>query len=238
MTHSDPTPVVLAYDPILAIANLGNWNNFFNNATDPRHQPFEWSHQKLIAASGSRETEIHKPYTVSGFSNWIFSIYRQRKNPFALARGRIAEPRITEIRLKNLPAHHGWELLHDGTGGERHSLLASELALNGQILTGSPDLVFRERNTGTIVIVEIKASNAVLPSDAWPNLRGQLWAYSKLDKWRDSPKMLLVGEVWDETGTRCRAAYGWASTDRLLETQNSELFIAFRHQVEHRMLRL
>lgn len=233
----DSSPVILEYDSSLALANLNNWNDFLNITPESKYEPFDWSHQRLIGGSGSRRTELHNPYTVSGFANWIFSIYRRDRNPFALAVGKAAERRITQIRLQYIPRHHEWELIHDGTGEAKHALPASELALNGQILHGSPDLVFREKGTGRIVIVEIKASDAVLPRDGWPNLRAQLWAYSRLNEWRDSPGMLLVGEVWDERGTLCRGAYGWNAMDAELDKQNKELFIEYRKAVEHRMLR-
>jgi hypothetical protein len=234
----DSSPLILEYDADLALANLNNWNDFLNITTESQAEPFDWSHQRLLAGSGSRKTELHNPYTVSGFANWIFSIYRRDRSPFALAVGKEAERRITQIRLQHSNNHHDWDLLPDGTGEARHALPATELALNGQILHGSPDLVFRERRTGRIVIVEIKASDAVLPRDGWPNLRAQLWAYSRLNEWRDSPGMLLVGEVWNERGTRCRGTYGWNAMDGVLNNQNKELFIEYRKVVEHRMLRL
>jgi hypothetical protein len=47
---------------------------------------------------------------------------------------------------------------------------------------GKPDLVFREKRSGRILIVEIKATEADIYADGWPNLRAQLWAYSKIDQ--------------------------------------------------------
>lgn len=37
------------------------------------------------------------------------------------------------------------------------------------LVTGVPDLVFRERRSGKVLIVELKVSNASLPSDGWLN---------------------------------------------------------------------
>ena len=98
--------------------------------------------------------------------------------------------------------------------------------------------MFREKNTGKVLIVEIKASNAVIPRDGWPNLRAQLWAYSRLDEWRDSPGMLLVGEIWNENGSQRRGAFGWEAKEAELNRDNQELFNEYRKAVEHRMLRI
>lgn len=225
------------YDLGSTLANLKRWNGFLNIDQDPKREPFDWSHRRVMLGADLRSSELHNPYTVSGFSNWVFGIYRPKRNPYALAVGKSAESQITNIRLQ-LPKHDGWELLHDGTGEAKHSLPASSLSLNGQVLRGSPDLVFREKKTGKILILEIKATNARLPRDGWPNLRAQLWAYSKLNEWQDSPGMLLVGEVWNESGTRCRGTVGWDVSDAQLNQDNQELFNAYRKAVEHRMLRI
>ncbi len=46
---------------------------------------------------------------------------------------------------------------------------------------GRPDLVFKHKKTGEVLIVEIKVTDAEIPDGGWPNLRAQLWAYSLAD---------------------------------------------------------
>lgn len=78
-------------------------------------------------------------------------------------------------------------------------------------------------------MVEIKISEAPIPDGGWPNLRAQLWAYSKIDKWAQSSDILLVGEIWGSTeGLRLRRAMRWQPLD--LEEENIQLFELYRLQ--------
>jgi hypothetical protein len=86
----------------------------------------------------------------------------------------------------------------------RDPYLISSLEIDGRPLRASPDMVFQEvlpaggdtDKHARIIIVEIKCTNAEVPPRLWPNVRAQLWAYSKIDEFSDASEIILVGEVW------------------------------------------
>ena len=97
-------------------------------------------------------------------------------------------------------------------------------------MRGDPDLVFQNENDGGIVIVERKTSHREIPSDGWPNLRAQLWAYGKIDEYAGTPGITLVGEVWGyaigmhDGVIRKRASLMWRADDPVFEGANRNLF--------------
>ncbi len=100
------------------------------------------------------------------------------------------------------------------------------MTLNGTPLFGKPDLVFKERSSGNILILELKYTNAEIPLDGWPNLRAQLWAYSQIDEWKDAPEIHLAAEIWAgsiHTPT-IKASMSWESRDSNLIADNEQLF--------------
>lgn len=111
----------------------------------------------------------------------------------------------------------------------RQPKVTSALTVGGTPLRAAPDFVFKERSTGRVVIVEIKASNREIPRDGWPNLRAQLWAYAHIDEWRNAPEVTLVAEVWGFTSDRIvlRGTRRWASTDEQLKRDNLQLFTLY-----------
>lgn len=62
----------------------------------------------------------------------------------------------------------------------------------------SPDLVYRNRETREIFIVEIKNTWMNVPSNLWPNIWAQLWVYAQIPEVLEAPKVTVVGEVWGE----------------------------------------
>jgi hypothetical protein len=124
----------------------------------------------------------------------------------------------------------GWKLEHDGIRGQFDGAFdISTLRIGGEGLLGVPDLVFRERRTNRIAIVELKVSPAELPSDGWPNLRAQLWAYARIDRWMNAPEIILAGEVWSpvSSGLVRRATYRWVNGDTALEEECAALFLKY-----------
>lgn len=65
-------------------------------------------------------------------------------------------------------------------------------------MRGSPDLVFRNINSGQVLIVEIKLSKMKIPSNLWPNVWAQLWCYSQIAIAKNAPEVTVTGEVWAE----------------------------------------
>jgi hypothetical protein len=173
--------------------------------------------------------------TVSGFADWVLRLYIPEKDPIALQRGIEGERAVVDhqaiLRRAKLEIPRWelgeWKLEHDGIRGQFEGAFdISTLRIGGEGLLGVPDLVFRERRTNRIAIVELKVSPAQLPSDGWPNLRAQLWAYSRIDQWINAPEIILAGEVWSpvSSGLVRRATYRWVKGDTALEEECSALF--------------
>ena len=116
--------------------------------------------------------------------------------------------------------------------------MISSLQVNGKALRASPDLVFREEvPTGNqlsgrerIIIVEIKCTNATVPPRLWPNVRVQLWAYSKIDDFIDAAEIILVGEVWrvGSTLSMLEGTKVWRTPCAVLEEEGNRLFSAYK----------
>jgi hypothetical protein len=152
--------------------------------------PYRWPGHALIRLADQLEKRGHdslqnsirevKGRAVSDFSNWVLRLYVPEKNPIALQRGIDGERAIVDHRARLHKAKleiprwefNGWKLEHDGIRGAFDGAFEiSDLTIGGESLLGVPDLVFRERRTNRIAIVELKVSPAQLPSDGWPNLR-------------------------------------------------------------------
>jgi hypothetical protein len=180
--------------------------------------------------------------TVSAFSDWVIRLYVPERSNAALMSGLEGERAVVAHRLRVQRAklevprweQQGWKLVHDGVRGAfEGGFSIPSLEVGGASMTGVPDLVFRERKTGRILIVELKVSEAILPSDGWPNLRAQLWAYSRIEKWSTAPEVLLAGEVWspESAGLQRRRTYQWRARDEDLQSESKELFEAYGGRV-------
>lgn len=203
------------------------WGRYLDDEWEEPHPKFLYrvSHEALVNLA-KRSPPQQTGNTVTAFSGWIFSLYLPRRNPKSLADGRRVERAIAR-RFAPIPTNDGWELVfQDPLNEEQEAKEISRLRIHGSSVWGVPDLVFREKATGQIVIVERKASNHEIPSDGWPNLRAQLWAYGQCDEWRNAPAITLVGEIWGFTPDRIllRGTLRWKASDDALCRQNIELF--------------
>lgn len=149
--------------------------------------------------------------TVSGFTDWVYSLYQPKPDAEMLEYGLKIESHIFRKRheafksksIRTNPSGE-WELLHNGLHGcevECNSdsyFTIPELAIQGNPLCASPDLVFKNKTSGAIVIIEIKSCNYVVPTNLWPNVWAQLWAYSRIPAFVIAPSVTVVGEVWGE----------------------------------------
>lgn len=216
--------------------------------------PYRVSHQNLLHRIALNQRVPHgeasrssasapRTHTVSSFADWVLRLYNPAPNPLALAAGIIGERAVVDCREEinknkhEIPRweHRGWRLIHDGIRGVfDKGFPIPSLTVNGILLRGVPDLVFRERKTNRILIVELKVSSADLPSDGWPNLRAQLWAYARIERWATAPEILLAGEVWSHHSSvpLRRKTYFWRSDDPLLNEECTELFVAYGGTVE------
>ena len=197
---------------------------------------------RLRARSLAGTESATRASTVSAFSDWVIRLYVPERSNAALIVGLEGERAVVVHRLRIQRAkrevprweHHCWKLVHDGVRGAfEGGFSIPSLEVRGVMMTGVPDLVFREHKTGRILIVELKVSQAMLPSDGWPNLRAQLWAYSRIEKWSAAPEMLLAGEVWspESAGLQRRRTYQWRASDADLQAESRELFEAYGGRV-------
>lgn len=177
---------------------------------------FHVSGAEFIRLACSKPPKFLEP-TVSAFADWIYSLYTVAPAKLVLERGRQAEFDIQLKRnararrvdsMSDVPVSD-WKLEHNGL-----NLLTTSKPLRGpqeyayfeipslqvcsQPLRASPDLLYRHRKTKDAVLVEIKFSNKAIPSNLWPNVWAQLWAYAQIPQLEDSPTIRAVGEVWGE----------------------------------------
>lgn len=202
------------------------WKQYLGSAAgEVGTNPYRYTHDRLLWLAKQRNPE-KTGNRVTDFSGWVFSLYRPKPTKGTLSNGQRVEREIA-ARFAPPPTHSGWELIYqDPLSDERVVKIISNLRVRGQPLKGVPDVVFREKKTGRILIVERKASNREIPTDGWPNLRAQLWAYAQIDDWANAPEVLLVGEIWGFTGTKVypRAVRRWVYGEPQFERQNAELF--------------
>jgi hypothetical protein len=151
--------------------------------------------------------------SATDFADWVFNA-TTRKDPtydevvwhrsllLRLKLGRLAHAEIEEHKRWLKPTKAGpflnnkWDLVyadpHDVTG---HIFRASKLQVHGTPITCQPDVVFKDSETNTIVIVERKTTaykDHEIPGNAWPNIRAQLWCYGWIDDWCDAREVILV----------------------------------------------
>lgn len=163
---------------------------------------------------------------VTDFTSWIYSLYLMRADPKALSTGKTVERQVA-ARLSSVPESMDWDLIYeDPLDQPPRALRISQLLVEGKPLWGAPDIVFRNKSNGTITIVERKASNREIPTDGWPNLRAQLWAYAHIDDWVSTGNINLIGEIWGFQGNKVylRKILRWDSSDESFNTPNAELF--------------
>lgn len=158
--------------------------------------------------------------TASMFSQWLYSLYANAYGDEQdRIQGKTAEKFIQEerqksyattdrvIMRKNFP---DWQLKHNGLGtnqSERPNYYTiNDLMVEGIPLRVLPDLIYENKRTRDIIIVEVKHSQMDIPSNLWPNIWGQLWCYSQMHEFRNSPNITVIGEVWgDKHYTRQQA---------------------------------
>lgn len=150
--------------------------------------------------------------TVSGFSSWVHSLYAPPTNPINLQVGRESEKLIFDRRRKILSQNAGfwrsdgpnWVLIHNGlmTAEDNTSRLTAfeipQLTVRGHPVLGCPDLIYQNKKTRQIYLVEIKFSRQPIPSNLWPDIWAQLWAYAQIPECLAAPEVATVGEIWGD----------------------------------------
>lgn len=250
------------FDGVRPVASLGalgdasRWRLMLEASPHAAPGPVPFDYERLVRRAALRMPEDRSP-TVSGFASWIYALYGIERDLGRMRRGVDDEAIVFKARAP-ISTAPGWDLIHNGmqidsspmrSSGLPGAVLAasrkftiSALCVGGRALAASPDLVFRERPnsidgrpTGAerIVIVEIKSSSAPIPPDMWPNVRAQLWAYSKIDDFVDADEVFLVAEVWRSSGMSCglRRSLTWTRRSETLNQECSQLFELYSGQL-------
>ncbi|RWP08950.1 hypothetical protein [Mesorhizobium sp.] len=157
--------------------------------------------------------------TASGFAAWIYSLYGSAYGDANdRERGKEVEQEVLERRRRAASCNDSsflramqlnWRLVHNGIQpqpeGSAPYFEIEHLRVNGVPLRVSPDLVYHNVELSKVVIVEIKNSRMIVPSNLWPNVWAQLWCYSQIDIALNANTVSVVGEVW---GDRWSRSYG------------------------------
>ena len=156
----------------VAAKDLNRWRKLVEKG-DVRGLPYKFDSDTLAALARHRRPDACFP-TVSSFTDWIFRLYHPVRDGAALQRGREVEAAIARRHIPP-PKHGSWKLIYDGRGeSNSEPLIISRLQIHGLPLRGKPDVVFRHKQSGELLILELKASRAAVPLGGWPNLRAQL----------------------------------------------------------------
>ena len=193
---------------------------------------------KWLVAQAKLQPPLEPKNTVSSFADWVFNLYHPNGRFFSES---IAEGKYVEFAIERshrLKAHPPVDTkkytleFADPLDRSSRPYEISSLTLDGKPLFGIPDVVFREKRAGHIVIMERKVTRST-PNE-WPNLKVQLWCYGKIDNWRAAPDVLLLGSIYhpDKYDMKHSVPVGpWARSDKAFDAQCRELFELFGGQV-------
>jgi hypothetical protein len=220
------------------------WQSLFINTGTEEAGIFR-SEQFLLQQAKLRRIK-KRGNRVTDFSGWVFDLCfpRCRRNALALKMGKETEECLLQrhrarrpLRLPELtPQTRDWKIVFRDPLTDVEPFRISALKVDGRALYGVPDIVYRNRKTGEIMIVEIKASEAEVPADGWPNLRAQLWCYAQIDDWRDASKITLVSQVWKPGATTPRKTLIWDNVSRSFQEGCRNMFDAYA-KCETRMVK-
>ena len=160
--------------------------------------------------------EKNKENTVSAFTSWIFESTKGRKDDQKFRSGVTAERKVYKKYIYEKPdksLNHfkhkynfedDWIIEYEDISNYKSLSPAyriSSLKIDGKSLYGKPDIVLKNIKTNDRIIIEVKSTTvpeSKLISDKyrWLNIQCQLWAYSFIDKFKDSSNLYLIGDLW------------------------------------------
>lgn len=227
----------------LSKLNARRWQEFFAPTKRAEWKPYPVSPELLVRRAQSQSVRVNRSagaHRVTDFSNWVFRHYHGGSST-ALQGGKLGERTVRSLALLNIddnPVAGDWKLVaFDALNGRPEAHRISMLTVNGEPIYGAPDYVFRNERTSTTLIVEVKTFSGAfhhLPSDGWPDLRAQLWAYGHIDEFfEDSKQIILVGEVWQPTtvkSLRLVQTLRWDLADNGFYSANEALFNIYRER--------
>jgi hypothetical protein len=187
----------------------------------------------------------HNPATPTAFSDWVFRSKHRSRLPGVQNRLQGGTEAHKHIDLMIRSGHlkefmpgdpgHDYEVIYcDDTTSDVEPLKASSLKVSGVPLTCKPDLVFRHKSLGTVVVIERKTTERHrddLPKnlhELWDNVRCQLWCYGEIDDWAGAKEVRLAVNYWAIIGGEYRLTpypIWWIRGDTShLETRCQKLF--------------
>jgi hypothetical protein len=189
--------------------------------------------QKALFDLARSKRPANPSNTVSSFSGWVFNLYMP-SSPSSMKAGKLSEFEIEregrDLRLSQQPApiSSDFELeFADPLDRSQSPFKISSLTLKSQPIWGIPDVVYRHKMTGEIIIFERKVTFA-RPNE-WPNLKVQLWCYGKIDKWKSAPKISLLGSIYSPKYDLKHAVFvgPWHRDDFVFDSESRQLFELF-----------
>lgn len=225
------------------------WKSYLcETPSNPKLEPYRYSHQDVVRRVSKHQldhTKNHPQNRVTDFTNWIFEAIYGRSDATSKQNGKDGEREVARIKrlLRPSHVHSDWQLIdRDPLQGTPKSREISLLKVGNDSLFGAPDYVFHSRTEDTILIIEVKVSNHAFPSDGWPNLRAQLWAYGNIDDYINrAKKIALIGEIWrkrfdiavGEQTFYLGATYRREMSDTEFCSQNEEIFEIYQTAVHN-----
>ena len=188
----------------------------------------------------SIEIDYSRNNTVSSFSSWVLESFVKPNNNLqdgkklekflsgddSIKFDRYKDPKDENFRRTNYKfLDNDWELeFEDISSHKKKNFKISNLRLNGKELYGRPDVVYRNNKTNDRIIVEIKNPNnfTIIPEGGWYNLQCQLWCYSMIDDFKESPNIFLYGDI-----RKTKTLPNWNGT-KIIISEPSELNPSWR----------
>ncbi len=216
--------VVEQYSSKLAVSKISPYPPFPESVENEAHLHFNVpeptpfiDHAKLVRLAKKKPPIVVKP-TVSAFTGWIYDLYVPERDEQSIERGAEFEVMFASLfKNRNKPLHARklarvdgsrinanlagqWDVEYEDPLDRPNELFSiNSLSVCGSPMVGRPDMVYRQRGTGNVLIVEHKSywKRDQIPSYGWPNLKVQLWCYGMIDRWRDAPKIFVMGRIFD-----------------------------------------
>jgi hypothetical protein len=153
--------------------------------------------------------------TASAFADWVFQVIvakhpRRPEEPRSrLQRLKMGRFLHTEVEQQFAAFSEYWgkpmgasewllEYADDNASPSAEPFTCSRIRLRGLPVRARPDVVFRHRVSGAVLVIERKFTLLEvdrIPGNGWPNLQAQLWCYGWIDAWRDAPEVYLTGQI-------------------------------------------
>ena len=110
------------------------------------------------------------------------------------------------------------EYKDDHQGVSAKILYSSKLFVDDNPLRGCPDIVFKNDNSGKLIIIETKITWVpfeFLKKEVYPNVRAQLWAYSWMNPWKEikDDNIFLIANFWDVSLEKVFSSKIWKRSD-------------------------